>query len=133
MSTAYQVEEQDKLYFLTFQVVYWIDIFTRKRYRDMIIDSLQFCQKEKGLEIFGYVIMSNHLHIIARSSTESLSKTIDDFKKFTSKQIIKSIQEEPESRREWMLFMFDRAAQKHKRNKHYQFWTHENHAVFLYS
>ena len=133
MSTGYQIKEQDKLYYLTLQVVYWLDIFTRKRYRDIIIDSFKYSQENKNLDIFAYVIMSNHVHIIARSSSENLSQTIGDIKKFTSKQIIKSITEEPESRREWLLSMFERAAKKHKRNKTYQLWTHENHAIHLYS
>jgi len=129
---AYQIYEQDKLYFLTFQEVNWIDVFTRKRYRDIVIDSLKYCQEEKGLEVYAYVIMSNHVHMIVRSENGSLSKTVGEIKKHTSKQILKSIQEEPESRREWLLFMFSRAAKRHKRNKNYQFWTHENHAVMLY-
>ncbi len=133
MSTGYQIREQDKLYYITTQVVYWIDVFTRQRYRDIVIDSLRYCQKEKGLDIFAYVIMSNHVHLIVRSGNENLSQTVGDLKKFTSRQIIKSIETEPESRREWMLWMFKHAAEKHKRNKNYQFWTHENHAVLLYS
>jgi len=133
MSTGYQIIEQDKLHFITMQIVYWIDIFTRKRYKDIIIDSLEYCQKEKGLEVFAYVIMSNHVHLILRSDNENLSGTIGDLKKFTSKKILLSIEEEPESRREWMLFMFKRAAQQHSRNTNYQLWTHENHAVNLYS
>ena len=133
MSTGYQIKEQDKLYYLTFQVVYWIDIFTRKRYRDILIDSLKYSQENKGLEIFAYVIMSNHVHLIARSNTENLSQTIGDIKKFTSKKIVSSVKEEVESRREWLLFMFERAAKKHKRNKKYQLWTDENHAIHLYS
>jgi REP element-mobilizing transposase RayT len=133
MSTGYQIQAQDKLHYITMQVVYWIDIFTRQRYRDIVLDSLRYCQKEKGLEIFAYVIMSNHVHLIVRSSEDNLSQTVGDLKKFTSKQIIKSIETEPESRREWLLWMFKHAAEKHKRNKNYQFWTHENHAVLLYS
>ena len=85
----------------------------------------QMSKEHKNLDIFAYVIMSNHVHIIARSSSENLSQTIGDIKKFTSKRIIKSISEESESRKEWLLFMFERAAKKHKRNKTYQLWTHE--------
>ena len=133
MSTGYQIKEQDKLYYLTFQVVYWIDIFTRKRYRDILIESLKYSQENKCLGIFAYVIMSNHVHLIVKSDTENLSQTIGDIKKFTSKKIISSIKEESESRRKWMLFMFERAAKKHKRNKKYQLWTYENHAIHLYS
>ena len=67
MSTDYQIKEHDKLYFITLQVVEWVDIFTRQKYRDLIIDNLTYCQKNKGLEIFAYVIMSNHIHLIVKS------------------------------------------------------------------
>ncbi len=46
MPTGYQIKGQEAAYYLTFQVVFWIDIFTRKVYRDIIIDSLKYCQQE---------------------------------------------------------------------------------------
>ncbi|MEN8122608.1 MAG: hypothetical protein ABFS35_19860 [Bacteroidota bacterium] len=61
MSTGYKISEKEGAYFLTFQIVGWVDIFTRKTYRDIAIESLIYCQKNKGLEVFAYVIMSNHI------------------------------------------------------------------------
>jgi REP element-mobilizing transposase RayT len=132
MSTGYQIKEQDKLYYVTFQVVRWIDIFTRRIYRDIVIESLAFCQKHKGLEIFAYVIMSNHIHILMRS-LNNLSNTIHDFKSYTAKKILETIQTGKESRRDWMLNLFEFSAKQHKRNEDHQFWTHENHAELIYS
>lgn len=100
MPHAFQIHKQDAAYFLTFQIVYWIDVFSRKRYRDIIVDSLNYCTKEKGLEIFAYVIMSNHIPLMARASKENLSNVVRDFKRHTSFEIIKSILNESESRRE---------------------------------
>ena len=128
MSAGYKIFNQSGIHFLTFQVVYWIDIFTRQIYRDIFIDSLRFCQKEKGLRIHAYVIMSNHIHCILSTEKTDLSTLVKEFKTFTSKAIIKAVKDENESRRDWMLFMFERAAKKHSRNSQYQFWTHENHA-----
>ncbi|MEO0525907.1 MAG: hypothetical protein AAFZ89_01705 [Bacteroidota bacterium] len=54
---------------------------------------------------------------------------IRDFKKHTAKKILESIKNEPESRREWMLEQFSRAARKHGRNKTYQFWKYGNPAL----
>jgi REP element-mobilizing transposase RayT len=133
MSTGYQIKDQQALHYITIQVVDWIDVFTRKAYRDIIIDSLQFCQKNKGLQIFGYVIMSNHIHLIANSPQGELSNTVRDFKKFTAKNIIESIKNSNESRKDWMLNRFQFNAQRHSRNENYQMWTHENHAVVIYS
>jgi len=133
MSTGYQIKEQNGLYYLTFQIVDWVDIFTRPVYRDIVIESLRFVQKNKGLQVFAYVIMSNHVHLVAQSSVGELSNAIRDIKKYTSKRIIETIETIPESRREWMLSRFAFNAKKHKRNSNYQVWTHENHAIHLYS
>ena len=132
MSTGYKIEEQGGLHFVTFQIVKWIDIFTRKIYRDIVIDSLRFCQTNKSLEIYAFVVMSNHLHLLLRSEKSELSNTIKEFKSFTAKQILKAIDTEPESRREWMLNLFEFSAKQHKRNEKYQIWTHENHAEIVY-
>ncbi len=115
------------------QVVGWIDIFTRQKYRDIIIQNLKYCQEHKGLSIFAYVIMSNHLHILVQSQTGTLSNTIRDFKSYTSKVILSTVENEMESRKEWMMNYFEHAAQAHERNRNYQFWTHENHAEQIYS
>jgi len=92
--------------FLTFQVVDWIDIFTRKIYKDILIDSFKFSMDNKGFQLFAYVIMSNHVHLIANSSTGKLSDSIRDLKKFTSRNIVETIHNIPESRRSWILKRF---------------------------
>ena len=118
---------------MTFQIVDWIDIFTRQVYRDIVIQSFKYSIENKGLTIFAYVVMSNHVHLIAQSNNGQLSATICDIKKFTSKSIIETIQTIPESRSIWILNQFSFNARQHSRNKSYQVWTHENHAVYLYS
>ena len=133
MSTGYQIVEQDELHYVTFQIVRWIDIFSRKVYRDIVIDSFRYCQHNKGLEIYAFVVMSNHIHAFIRSNTGKLSDTIRDFKSYTSKQILLAIEMEQESRRDWMLNLFEFSAKQHKRNEKYQVWTHENHAEYIYS
>lgn len=133
MPTGYQIKNQEGCHYLTLQVIDWIDVFSRKIYRDILIENLRYCQDNKGLEIFAFVIMSNHVHLVVRSRNNNLSGTIRDFKSFTSKEILNAINEENESRKEWMLTLFSMAAARHKRNSEFQFWTHENHAVELLS
>jgi REP element-mobilizing transposase RayT len=133
MTTGYQIKDQDALYFLTFQIVDWLDVFTRKVYKDIIIDSFKYSIENKGFDLFAYVIMSNHVHLIAHSSTGQLSSAIRDIKKFTSKRIINTLLEVNESRKDWLLNRFKFRASQHTRNEVYQVWTHENHAVLLYS
>ena len=102
MSSNYKINDQFGMYYITFATVEWIDVFTRKRYSDIAIGSLNTCIEKKGLIVYAWVIMSNHLHLIVRSETGDLSGTIRDFKKYTSGMILQSIRDEPESRRNWM-------------------------------
>ena len=131
MSDSYQIKNQEAVYFLTLQVVGWADIFSRRIYRDIIIDSLDYSRKNKGLEIFSYVIMTNHVHIILRSKIGDLSGIIRDIKKHTAKTIFKTMEEIGESRREWLEMIFKYHAKYNKRSLNKQLWTHENHAVEL--
>jgi len=133
MSSSYKIIEQDKPYFLTLQVINWIDVFTRRSYKDIIIKNLKYCQKKKGLEIFAYVIMSNHIHLLVKARYGNLSEVLRDFKSYTSKAILEKIDSTNESRKNWMLNQFSLAAKIHSRNKFYQLWTHENHAELIYS
>jgi Transposase and inactivated derivatives len=108
--------------------------FTRKTYRDIIIESLKYCQQAKGLEIYAYVIMSNHVHLIVKSDTEDLSNILRDFKKYTSKRIVEAIENAVvESRKNWILRLFEHAAKRQNKKGTHQVWTHENHAIQLYS
>jgi REP element-mobilizing transposase RayT len=107
MGFAYKIYDQHSMYFVTFTVHQWVDIFTRKLYIEILIESLKFCQREKGLKIFAWVVMSNHVHLILRSDKNKLSDIIRDFKKFTSTKIVKLIEEnKKESRRSWLLWLF---------------------------
>ncbi|RKS13844.1 transposase [Flavobacterium sp. 120] len=133
MKEGYIIRDQNLPYYITATVVDWIDIFTRQTYRDSIIESLDYCIKNKGMILYGYVIMSNHIHLIIQSEDGKLSDLIRDFKKFTAKNILDKIQAVPESRKEWMLERFKLAAEKHTRNKNYQFWQYGNHAEEIYS
>lgn len=127
MNTGYQIRDQFAAHFITSAIVDWVDVFTRKVYRDIVINSLNFCVQNKALKVYGYVIMTNHIHLIIQSENGILSDTIRDFKKFTATQILETIRKEPESRREWLLHRFEWNAAQNKRSSDYQLWTHENH------
>ena len=116
---GYKIINQNALHFVTMTVVGWIDVFTREEYRKVILDSLAYCQKEKGLVVNAYVIMSNHIHLICYAREPFLlSEVLRDFKKFTSKSIFTAIQaNNNESRKEWMLHLFSYYAKYNKNNK----------------
>jgi putative transposase len=123
-----------EVYFVTDTVVDWVDIFSRPCYRHIIIESLQHCQKQKGLIIYAWVLMTNHMHMIVGSSgINKVSDIMRDFKKFTSKEILHVLQMDgTESRREWMLNRFEYAGKNDKRIKNFRFWQEGNNAQDLY-
>ncbi len=126
--------KKNSSYFLTLTVVEWLDVFSRKNHKDAIIDSLRHCIKQKGLNVYSYCLMTNHLHLIVNCNEPfQLSNVIRDFKRHTVKTIIHQIINEPESRRKWLLREFQEAGEQNSRNKSYKFWQTGNHAIELFN
>lgn len=124
--------KKDGSYFLTLTVVDWIDIFTTEDYQDIIIDSFRYCIKNKGLNVYSYCLMPNHLHFIANTDEPFLLKdVIRDFKKFTSKEILRQHKQDPN--KAWMLKKFETAAFKSRKHKSYKFWQAGSHAIELFN
>lgn len=119
-------------YFLTLTVVGWVDVFTRKNHKDAIIESLRYCINNKGLNVYSYCLMTNHLHLIVNANEPyELRDIIRDFKRHTTKVLIDQIKNSPESRREWMLKEFERAGSESTKSKRYKFWQTGSHAIEL--
>jgi len=123
-----------EVYFVTDTVVDWVDIFTRPHYKHIILESLQYCQKEKELIIYAWVLMTNHMHMIVGSSgINKVSDILRDFKKFTSKEIIQTLKSDSqESRQEWLLNRFEYAGKNDKKIKNMKFWQDGNDAQEIY-
>jgi REP element-mobilizing transposase RayT len=128
----YRIHDQQGLNYLTLTTVGWVDVFTRQCYRDILIDSLKHCQEHKGLVLCGYVVMSKHIHLIAQTQGYNLSDVLRDFKKFTSKAIIKAVQDGAESGREWLLELFRYYGKRNSDNREFQIWQQDNHPVALW-
>ena len=135
MSRNYKCHNPEGVYFVSFAVVEWLDVFTRSEYKDIIIDSLHYCQKHKGMDIFAWCIMTNHVHLIFRSVDDQKPELLlGDFKRFTSKAIVEAIKDNPrESRKEWLLEQFLKAGAKSSNVKKSQFWRHDNKPIELWS
>lgn len=135
MSSNYKTGEDHILHFVTFTVVEWIDALTRAQYKDIILQSLQYCIENKGLRVHAWVIMPNHLHlIISAIGNYKIFEIVRDMKKFTSKKIIQDILDSnKESRKQWLIYLFKRAGKWNSNNEVYQFWIQDYHPVELYS
>jgi REP element-mobilizing transposase RayT len=134
MSSKYKVRVQGAVYFVTITIIDWVDLISRPVYKHIIIESLQYCQSNKGLVIYAFVIMPSHLHLIVKTIEGfALEDTIRDFKKYTSKELVNAIIEYPESRREWLLNKFSYAANRIKKGANYKIWQDGFHPVELSS
>jgi len=124
----------DDVYFVTLTVSGWIDLFSRDTYKKILVQNLEHCQKHESLEIFSYVIMTNHLHMLTRRMDNDLNELLGRFKGFTSKEMLKEIQENPkESRKEWLLHQFKFFAQKNAQYSKYHLWQNKNYPTQIYS
>jgi REP element-mobilizing transposase RayT len=134
MSRKYKFRNPDGIYFISFSVVGWVDLFTRDVYREILLDSFKYCQKEKGMLLHAFVIMTNHVHMIISRASEKvlLENIIRDLKKFTSGRIIIEIKQNlQESRKQWMLDIFRKAGNENSNNFRYQLWQQDNHPIEL--
>ena len=121
------------LYFVSFSVVYWLDVFIRDEYREIMIESLRYNQANKGLEIYSWCLMTSHAHLIIGSSGEKMEVILQGLKSVTSRKIKEAIScNSGESRREWLLWMMERAGKLNKHNGSFQFWQEGNHPIELY-
>jgi len=128
MSRKYKFHDNDKLYFISFAVVNWIDFFIREEYNQELIKSWQYNIENKGLQIYGWCIMTSHIHMIIGSDGKmNLDKIVGEMKSYTSTRFKKLIKENPqESRKEWLVWMFERAGKKNGNNNEWQFWQQHN-------
>ena len=135
MSVKYKPGDNELPHFITFGVVEWIDALTRAEYKDIIVESLRYCIDKKGLSLHAWIIMTNHLHLIMSAKRDHLiSNILRDLKKYTSKKIHQAIIDNPqESRKDWLIYMFDRAGKRNANNKHFQIWRQDNHPIELSS
>jgi REP element-mobilizing transposase RayT len=121
-------------WFLTLTVVDWIDIFTRQAYRDIFTDGLNYAVDNKGMELYAWVLMSNHAHLVASAQEGyNLSDMMRDMNKHTSKKIVAEVQAIPESRAEWMLHRFAYAGKYDSHIKNYRFWQEGSYPKECYS
>jgi len=125
-----------ELYFTTSTVIDWIDVFTRPDYKHIILESLAYCQANKSLDIYAWVLMTNHLHMIVgmRNENTNLGDFLRDFKKFTSKRILNAIEANlEESRQKWILDRFSFAGNNDRKIKNNRFWQEDNHVETIYT
>lgn len=130
--SSHKIYDDISLYFITSTIVKWYPVFTESSYFKIIIDSLEYCRKEKGLKIHAYVIMLNHIHLIVSvdaKTSKNLSDVFRDFKRFTSNEITELVKEEGKP---GALDIFKKAASQAERDNDYKVWQDGFHPKGIY-
>lgn len=134
MSRKYKFYNKEGLYFVSFAVVYWIDVFVRENYSNIIVDSLNFSRRNRGMEIYAWCLMPSHMHLLFRAQKDNPGELIRNFKRHTSKEVQKAIGNNPqESRKKWILWMMERAGLQNSNVQNRQFWQQHNQPIELWS
>ncbi|GAB5539821.1 MAG: transposase [Salibacteraceae bacterium] len=135
MSRNYKFHNPDGTYFVSFAVIDWMDVFTRPQYKNKFLETLEYSQQNKGLEVFAWCIMTNHVHLVFRTTgSNKPEQVLGDIKRFTSRSIIAAIKSNPqESRKEWLIAKFKEAGRKTSNTTSHQFWRHDNKPIELWS
>ena len=124
--TRYKIYDTIYPHFLTCTVVGWMPVFTRPETTDIVLDSLRFLQENDRLTLFGYVLLENHLHLVA--AAEDLSKEIGDFKSFTARKVIDYLKER---RVKMFLDQLKYYKLRHKIDQEYQLWQEGSHPQMI--
>ncbi len=115
--SRYKIHEHRCPHFATCTVVGWLPVFMRPEAVEILLDSLRFLQRERGLQLFGYVIMQNHLHLIA--TADNLAMRLGQFKSFTARSILDLLVRRQAS---GLLAELHRLKKPHKTESEHQFW-----------
>jgi REP element-mobilizing transposase RayT len=119
-------------YFLTFNTVDWVDIFIRPVYKQIIVHSLNHFIAQKGLNVYAWCLMTNHLHLLAQAKENCVIAGIEkEFKSFTTKKILQDIGTEPEARKIWMIERFENFSNVLGFLKKFHIWQTCSNPVFI--
>ena len=115
--SRYKIYEPTHPHFITCTILHWIPIFTRTETTNIIFDSLRYLQKEDNLKIYAYVVLENHLHLLA--SSDDIAMSMRKFKSFTAKEILEYLQKNNVCTILEQLAFYKKA---HKKKAQYQLW-----------
>jgi putative transposase len=128
MRSRYRFVDNDGVYFLTCTVVAWIPALIQPRMAQCVVDNLRYCQKHKGMRIYAYVIMDNHLHFVAQGA--GLTSVIQSFKSYTAHRLVEIAQDLGQ---DWLMSQFRFYKAPHKTTSSFQVWQEGSHPQVIES
>ena len=110
-------------HFITLNTVDCVDIFIRPVYKQVIVHTLNHFIESKGLVVFSWCLMTNHLHLLVQSQDGySLDDIEQQYKAFTTQKILAAMETEPETRKDWMLKRFEGFENHPQKLRQYNIW-----------
>jgi REP element-mobilizing transposase RayT len=122
MRSKYKIYDKNAIYFITSTIVEWIPVFTSKPYFDILKSSIEFCQLNKNLSIYAYVLLDNHFHIVC--DAPELQLVIQSLKRHTAIKIIERLEMDG---KKWLLDLFSTHKKKYKNDSTHQIWQEGYH------
>jgi len=130
-SRYYARESAERAYFVTSTIVNWLPVFAvSPTCRDLLVQSFEYCQREKGLQLYAWVMMENHFHAIVYSPRMELSRVMADLKKFTARRMLAALEAEGQ---EWLFSLLAEGKAAHKRGSRAQLWQEGYHPQAVYT
>lgn len=126
--SRYVITEPDRPHFLTCTVMEWLPLFSRPALVEIVLDCWRYQQKHQGLQLYGYVVMENHLHYLAQA--DDLCRCVASFKSFTARKAIEHLHSIGATK---ALERLRVAKRMHKHDREYQFWQEGSHAELVCS
>jgi REP element-mobilizing transposase RayT len=115
--TRYRIYETEYPYFLTCTIVGWLPVFTRPEAANIVFESWRYLQEHEGFKLFGYVILENHLHLLA--SAPELASAMKSFKMYTARNIVDLLEQHSA---DVLLRQLRAHKLRHKTKSEYQVW-----------
>lgn len=129
---GYEYKGMPGSYFVSLYTRDWVDLFERPVYKQLIVHSLNHFGQQKGLIIYAWCLMSNHLFLLVRSEGFTpIAELIADFREFTEEKMLSALDTEPEPRRKWLLSHFRTSTGFMKLQKDWQLWEDEWQPVYI--
>jgi REP element-mobilizing transposase RayT len=133
MNHRYKIKHNNPFY-ITFTVTGWIDVFTQKDHINMLLESIDYCQTNKGLKLYAWCLLPSRLHMIVDVAEPfQLWEIVRDLKKFTAKKLESALQEETETKREWLLDKLSFYGRYNVNNQYFKLWQEGYRPIELYS
>ena len=126
MRSRYTIVESEGVYFFTATIVNWLPVLIGEAACSLVLESLQFCRRNKGLRLYAYVIMENHLHLVAEAP--ELSRCMQSFKQYTARGLLQQAQT---ADKQWQLHQFDYCKKAYKNRSRYQVWQEGSHPQLI--